>query len=871
MKSKEIRERFLSYFSQRGHTVKESASLIPNDPNLLFTIAGMVTFKPLFLGRVNPIPFTRAASSQRCLRTNDIENVGYTARHHTFFEMLGNFSFGDYFKEEAILWGWEFLTKELSLPKERLWVSIYLDDEEAYSIWKKFIPEDRIICLGEESNFWKMGDTGPCGPCSEILYDQGPQVSCGKSNCGPSCDCDRFLELWNLVFTQYDRLDDGTLLSLPKKNIDTGMGLERLTAVIQKKLNNFETDLFMPIIEEISQLSKKTYGKDKKQDVAFKIISDHLRAITFLIFDGVIPTNEGRGYVLRSLIRRAIRQGKILNLPDLFLYKLVFMTIKTFSISFLSKEREDISKVVKTEEEKFSKTLDTGLKILEEIMINCEKKDLRIIPGDEVFKLYDTYGFPMDLTADIAKEHNLRINTEEFKRLMEEQKKKAKAAKVVEDDRVGKYISPQEVKFVGYENCKKIARVINIFKNKEEVREALKGDEVELILDVTPFYGESGGQIGDSGFIYNEKVRIKVEDTQKINSLIIHKGKVEEGQLKLDEKIFAEIDQLRRLKITKNHTTTHLLQAALRQVLGKHVKQSGSLVEDKRLRFDFTHPSSLTIRELERIERIVNEKIWENLLVETFEEEIEEAKEKGAIALFQEEYSKIVRVVKIGNFSLELCGGTHVKKTSEICLFKLITELAVAAGIRRIEGITEADAYQTTKLQEQSLSEISEKLKSKPEDLVSKIETLICKNRELEKENSSLMFKLFLTNLNDLLKQKEEMGGVSVISTLVKDVDINLLRQASDILVEKLPQGEKIVILAAIKEDKICWVCKVSENLTKKIHAGKLINEVAKITEGAGGGKADMGQAGGRDPSKISQAIKESKKMIAEMLKEKKE
>ncbi|MDI6785506.1 MAG: alanine--tRNA ligase [bacterium] len=870
MKSKDIRESFLNYFAQRDHVIKDSASLIPNDHNLLFTIAGMVPFKPLFLGKIDPLPFTKAVSSQRCIRTNDIENVGYTARHHTFFEMLGNFSFGDYFKEEAILWGWEFLTKELSLPKEKLWVSIYLDDEEAFSIWKKFISEDRIVRLGEEDNFWKMGDTGPCGPCSEILFDQGKDVGCGKSNCSVACDCDRFLELWNLVFTQYDRLHDGTLVPLPKKNIDTGMGLERLVAVMQGKSNNFETDLFMPIINDVSESAKMPYGKEEKRDISFKIIADHLRAIVFLIYDSILPSNEGRGYVLRSLMRRAIRQGKALGFSELFLYKLIPITIKTFSMPQLDKEREDISKVVKIEEDKFSKTLDMGLKILDEIIINCKNKDIKIISGKDVFKLYDTYGFPIDLTSDIAKEHNLKIDEEGFRSLMEEQKRRAKSARIVEDDLVVTNIVSSSFahnavsEFVGYEKSEVAAKVLKLFKNKKEVSRAFEGEEAELVLDVTPFYGESGGQAGDRGFISSKNVKIQIEDTQKINKIIIHKGKIIEGQIAIGDKIWAKINQANRSQIAKNHTATHLLQAALRQVLGKHVKQSGSLVENIRLRFDFTHNSPLTSQELERVERIVNETIWRNFNVEIFEKNIKEAKEMGAIALFEEEYSERVRIVKIGDFSIEFCGGTHVKNTGNIGIFKLDSESGVAAGIRRIEALSEAKAYETTKLQEQYLLDVAEILKSKPEDLISRVDDLISRNKELNKEISSLKHRVFLSDLDYVLQKKRVISGVSVVSTQMKEVDIDFLRQAADILIQKLSSG--IVILVTSEEDKVNWVCKVSKDLVEKIHAGKLIGKIAKITHGSGGGRADMACAGGKDPAKIPQALKESENFIFEVL-----
>lgn len=864
MKSREIRENFLNYFNQRDHTIKESTSLIPNDPNLLFTIAGMVPFKPLFLGKINPPPFTRAATSQRCIRTNDIKNVGHTARHHTFFEMLGNFSFGDYFKEEAILWGWEFLTKELSLPPKKLWVSIYIDDEEAFTIWKKFISEDRIVRLGKKDNFWKMGDTGPCGPCSEILFDQGEKVGCGEDSCNVACDCDRFLELWNLVFTQYDRLHDGTLVPLPKKNIDTGMGLERLVAVMQGKLNNFETDLFIPIIKGVSELAEMSYGKEERKDVAFKIIADHLRAITFLIYDGVLPSNEGRGYVLRSLMRRAIRQGRVLELSELFLYKLIPITIQTFSMPQLNKEREDISRVVKTEEEKFSRTLDIGLKILDEMIVNCKNKNIKTISGKDIFKLYDTYGFPIDLTSDIAKEHNLKINEEEFENLMEEQKIRAKSARIVEDDLVFTYAPSREVKFVGYEKSEVTAKVLKFFKDKKEVSKAFEGEEVELILDITPFYGESGGQVGDRGFISGKDVTIQIEDAQKIDRLIIHKGKIIKGQIKLDDKVLAKINQVNRSQIAKNHTATHLLQAALRQVLGKHVKQSGSLVENIRLRFDFTHNSPLTLQELERVEKIVNEKIWENLQVEIFEKDIKEAKEMGATALFEEEYRERVRVVKIEDFSLELCGGTHTKSTGSIGIFKIISESGVAAGIRRIEALTEVKAYQAMKLQEQYLLEATEILKSKPEDLISRIDDLISQNKELVKETSSLKQKIFLADLDHILNQKKEIKGISFISTQIKKANIDFLRQAADILIQKLSQG--IVVLATSEKDKVYWVCKISKELSKEIHAGNLIDKIAKITQGGGGGRADMASAGGKDPAKIPQALKESEKFIAEMI-----
>lgn len=855
MRGNEIREKFLNYFKLLQHTIKPSASLVPVDPTVLFTIAGMVPFKPLFLGEVEPLPFTRAASSQRCIRTNDLENVGKTSRHHTFFEMLGNFSFGDYFKEEAILWAWEFLTQELSLPKEKMWVSIYKDDNESYEIWKKIVPEVKIVKLGEKSNFWKMGETGPCGPCSEILFDQGEEVGCGKHTCMVGCDCDRYIELWNLVFTQFDRTQDGILSPLPKKNIDTGMGLERLTAIMQGVKTNFETDLLKPIIDYLAKISHIEYQTDQTKDISLRIIADHLRGITYLIYDGVMPSNEGRGYVLRSLIRRAMMQGRKLNLHHPFLFQVIPTVVKIFNHdTYLSQERDHISRILKIEEEKFINTLERGLTILDDIINQYKNKGKNTISGADVFKLYDTYGFPVDLTQEMALELGLGVDREGFDKEMEQQRKKARQSGQfvwIEEEKETKLT--EETKFVGYELNEVNTTIVKILKDKKTVEEARCGDKVEIVLDKSPFYAEAGGQVGDTGRLTKGEIKILVTAAKWVNKAILHHAEIQKGNIKLKDELQAVIDLPRRLSIACNHTATHLLQSALRQVLGSHVKQSGSFVGPDYLRFDFSHLEPMKEREIKRVEEIVNEKVGENLEVMTYETGLEEAIQSGAMALFEEEYGETVRVVKIGDFSLELCGGTHLKSTGEIGFFNLLSESGIAAGIRRIEALTGKKAYEYISGQKEIIHQLNNLFKTSSQELVPRVEKLIQKIKEQEKEIAQLKLKLVAGQVNDLVKEAFVVNGIKVVSKELPGMDIDSLRTSSDLILQSLKSG--VVVLASASDNKVLWVGKVSQDVTNKVHAGKLINEMAKITGGGGGGRPDFAQAGGKMPHKLNVAL----------------
>ncbi|MEW5768027.1 MAG: alanine--tRNA ligase [bacterium] len=869
MTGSEIRERFLQFFKQQGHTIRPSASLMPNDPTVLFTIAGMVPFKAFFLAQ-GELPFYRAASSQRCLRTNDIDEVGKTARHLTFFEMLGNFSFGDYFKEEAITWGWEFLTGEMKLPEEKLWVSVFKDDDESADLWHKKmgLPRERIVPLGEDNNFWKMGETGPCGPCSEILYDMGEEVGCGRPDCKVGCDCDRYLELWNLVFTQFDRDAEGRLHPLPKRNIDTGMGLERLAAVIQGVKTNFETDLLRLIINETAALSEKRYGQAGNIDCSLRIIADHMRAITFLIFDDLLPSNEGRGYVLRSLIRRAMRQGKILGLEGAFLYRLVDSVCRVMGLAELTNRREGISQIILTEEERFLSTLKQGTNILETLIEEHRREGRPTITGAEVFRLYDTYGFPVDLTREMAKEAGLSIDEAGFSEAMETQRRRARSAGLGPTKEVPVHVDAvirAKTEFVGYERLETKARILEIIKEDKPRPEAREGEEVEIILDVSPFYGEGGGQIGDQGILTKEGVKVEIVDTQSTPYALLHQARIVSGWIKEGDEVTARVDRRRRMNIARNHTATHLLQAALREILGAHVKQAGSLVASDRLRFDFTHPSPLTDREIRRVEELVNERIRGNIPVSTFTTTLEEAREAGAMALFTEEYGDKVRVVKIGEVSLELCGGTHTQATGELSIFQLASETGVAAGIRRIEAITGEAAYQDIRKQQETINEIAERLKTEPDRVLEKVDQLVEETRTLKDNIGHLKQRLLAIRIEHLLTSVVTVEGIKLIAAEIEGMDMGSLREAADSLAAKL-EGLSIVVLCSVQEGKVFWVTRVAKELTDRVHAGKLVGELAKITGGGGGGRPDFAQAGGRDPDKLHQALARTLEIVKSYL-----
>jgi alanyl-tRNA synthetase len=887
MTSNELRKAFLRYFEEKGHRIVPSSSLIPkSDPTLLFTNAGMVQFKGIFLGE-EKVDFTQAATIQKCLRAggkhSDLERVGKTARHHTFFEMLGNFSFGDYFKELAILMAWEFLTEVMELPKERLWVSVFREDDEAVTLWRNKIglPDERIVRLGEEDNFWKMGDTGPCGPCSEIIIDQGPGVGCERPSCAVGCDCDRYLELWNLVFIQYNRDEKGSLTPLPKPGIDTGMGLERLAAVKQGKLTSYESDLFFPIIGAITELSGVSYSstlqtpdsalkqvQGQTLDFSLKVIADHIRAITFLLSEGVIPSNEGRGYVLRRIIRRAARHGRLLGIEEPFLHKLIGSVVKIMGPAYpeLIDRKGYIERLTEIEEERFSNTLEIGLKILREVIDKARVSGIMKISGDELFILYDTYGFPLDLSADIAEEEGLLIDEEGFHKAMEKQKSMAKAAWAGSGEERIKEIYRKvsaigKTNFTGYETLSSEAKILAIEKNDELIEIAKEGDEVEFFLDKTPFYGEAGGQVGDTGIFLKDSSRTVIRNTHRpIENLIVHKGTVTKGEFKVSDLVTAQVDEGKRKATARNHTATHLLHAALREVLGDHVKQAGSLVAPDRLRFDFTHFAPLSDKELDSIEQGVNEKIIENLPLETEVKGIEEALSSGAIALFGEKYGESVRVVGIKGVSSELCGGTHLKATGEIGLFKIISESGIAAGVRRIEALTGEAAFRHIKEEEQELMSIAHLLKSNDLKVSQMVEKLQAEKKDLEREIEVLKGKLSASRTGTIIDQARDIAGIKVIAERVEEADARDLRIFADSLRDKIRSG--VLVLGSAKDGKVSFIAMVTKDLTNRLHAGKIIKEVAAIAGGTGGGRAEMAEAGGKDPRKLDEALKKVYEII---------
>ena len=870
MTGSEIRQRFLKYFEKKGHAIVGSSSLIPKqDPTLIFTNAGMVQFKGVFLGEEKR-EYARAATSQKCVRAggkhNDLENVGVTARHHTFFEMLGNFSFGDYFKEEAIYMSWEFLTKELDLPEDKMWITVFKDDNEAFDIWRDRIgaPDSKIIRMGEEDNFWAMGETGPCGPCSEILIDQGKGVGCGKSTCKVGCDCDRFLELWNLVFMQFDRNSDGVLTPLPKPSIDTGMGLERISAVVQGVKTNYDTDLFKVLIGFVEEISEKKYDDNERDSVSIKVIVDHSRAITFLIGDGVLPSNEGRGYVLRRIMRRAARHGKILGLDKPFLYKVSGTVVDVMREAYpeLADARNYIAKIVHNEEERFSQTLNSGLAILNEEMERLKDSKKKQIPGHLLFKLHDTYGFPVDLAHDVVKYEGFTIDEKGFQKAMNEQRQRAKESWKGSGEEGVSEIYKRLVKdkiessFSGYENegIDISDSVMAIIKDGKEVESACEGDYIEVVTKHTPFYGESGGQIGDTGAIINDTLFFEVEDTLRpLPNLIVHRGEIKKGSIKKDDNVSFRLSKDKRQKIANNHTATHLLHSALREVLGDHVKQSGSLVASERLRFDFTYFSQITSRELLMVEELVNQKIRENIEIETHVMPVTRALESGAIALFGEKYGNEVRVVEIPGYSKELCGGTHTRRTGDIGIFKIINESGIAAGVRRIEALTGEEALRHINKEEDILEEIGLILKAKKDETVDKAEKLLRDNKNLEKEIESLQGRFASKQSEDLLDLVKEVEGVSVLSAKVNVDNPKGLRELADKLRDRLKSG--IVLLAGQKDRNVMLILVVTKDITNRFDAGKIIKEIAKMVGGSGGGRPDMAQAGGDNLKGLDKAL----------------
>ncbi|WP_409289434.1 alanine--tRNA ligase [Peribacillus sp. SCS-37] len=860
----QIRRMYLDFFKEKGHSIEPSASLVPHDdPSLLWINSGVATLKKYFDGRVIP-ENPRITNAQKSIRTNDIENVGKTARHHTFFEMLGNFSIGDYFKEEAITWAWEFLTDEkwIGFDKEKLSVTIHPEDEEAFILWneKIGIPKERIIRL--EENFWDIGE-GPSGPNTEIFYDRGPEYGDDPNDpeLFPGGENERYLEVWNLVFSQFNHNPDGSYTPLPKKNIDTGMGLERMACVVQGVPTNFDTDLFMPIIHAVEKISGVEYGKDKELDTAFKVIADHIRTVSFAVGDGALPSNEGRGYVLRRLLRRAVRYAKKININRPFMYELVAVAGEIMKDFYpeVSDKQEFIQTVVKNEEERFHETLNDGLGILSEVIKRAKENNSGTIPGEDVFRLYDTYGFPVELTEEYAEEEGMKVDHEGFEQAMEGQRERARAARQdvgsmqVQGGVLGEIKA--ESKFVGYDHLESDGTVVEIVKNGEFAEAAEAGDEVQIILSQTPFYAESGGQIADIGSIRSGNAVIHVKDVQKApNGQNLHNAVVESGSIKKGDTVHSAVDGKNRTEITKNHTATHLLHQALKDVLGVHVNQAGSLVQSDRLRFDFSHFGQIKPEELEKIEEIVNHKIWESVAVQIDYKNINEAKEMGAMALFGEKYGEIVRVVQVGNYSLELCGGCHVPNTSAIGLFKIVSESGIGAGTRRIEAVTGADAYAQLKEQVGILQNAAGRLKSSTKDVPVRIEAILSELKELQRENESLAAKLSNIEAGSLVDQAKQVDGVTVLAAKVAAQDMNNLRQMADDLKNKL--GSAVVLLGSVQGDKVNLIAGVTNDLMEKgFHAGKLVKEVASRCGGGGGGRPDMAQAGGKDPSKLDSAL----------------
>jgi len=865
MSSAEVRSTFLEFFKQRNHEVVPSSSLVPgNDPTLLFTNAGMVQFKDVFLGREKR-DYQRATSSQRCVRAggkhNDLENVGYTARHHTFFEMLGNFSFGDYFKKEAIHYAWDFLTKELEIPPEKLWVTVFEEDPEAESIWLEDIKVDpaRFSRIGAKDNFWSMGDVGPCGPCSEIFYDHGEEVAGGPPG-SPDEEGDRYIEIWNLVFMQYNRDKDGEMTPLPAPSVDTGMGLERIAAVLQGVHSNYEIDLFQNILKEAARLA----GVSDLNNSSLRVLADHIRSCSFLITDGVLPSNEGRGYVLRRIIRRAIRHGYRLGIHEVFFYQLVAPLVKEMGDAYpeLKKAQAQVERVLKKEEERFAETLEQGMKILESCV---EKLDGHVIPGDIVFLLYDTYGFPVDLTADYAREQGLTVDHAGFEVEMAKQRDRARAGGAFNADYDDDISHDSQTEFTGYEVLEDNSTIIGLFKQGKPVEQLQQGEKGVVILDQTPFYAESGGQAGDSGLIKTDNAVFEVTDTQKQGAdLFLHKGRVKQGNIVVNQSCQPCVDQLKRKATELNHSATHLLHAALRQVLGDHVSQKGSLVNAERLRFDFAHFEPLTASQLAEVERLVNEQIRLNNPVSAEIMAKDEAVKAGAMALFGEKYGDEVRVLKIGEFSTELCGGTHVSRAGDIGLFKIIGETGVASGVRRIEAVTGQAALDWVANREHVLSTIAGMLKSAPEKTLDKVQQLMDKNRLLEKEMEKLKGRLASSAGGELSSQAVDVDGIKVLAAKLEDMDTKAMREMIDQLKNKL--GSAAIVLATVKDEKVSLIAGVSKAETSRIKAGDLVNFVAMQVGGKGGGRPDMAQAGGNDPSRLVSALQQVPQWVEEKL-----
>lgn len=859
----EIREKFLSFFESKGHLRLPSFPLVPqNDSSLLLINAGMAPLKPYFTGKEVP-PAKRVTTCQKCIRTPDIEQVGQTARHGTFFEMLGNFSFGDYFKMDATKWAWEFATEVLEMPKDRIWVSVYNDDYEAADIWTNHVgvSKDRIVYLGKDDNFWEIG-TGPCGPCSELYYDRGEEYGCGSPDCAVGCDCDRFVEFWNLVFTQFDKDENGTYNKLDHPNIDTGMGLERIACIMQGTTSIFEVDTIRKVLNAAAEIAGVKYGEDNQIDTSLRVITDHIRSTVFMTADGVLPSNEGRGYVLRRLLRRAARHGKMLGINEMFLYKLARVVADESMTAYpeLDQNFAYIESVIKSEEARFDETIDQGILILNQYMEEMKQSGTKELDGEKAFKLYDTYGFPIDLTKEIMGENGFVVATKLFDDLLNEQRIKSKVARGNMDDAAWEndiFIDVEgSTVFDGYAKLKGTSNVLAIAKGSERVEEAEAGEEVTLVLDRSTFYAESGGQVGDTGIIESDDASLKVIDTKKSNGKFLHICKVENGVVKVGDKVTTLVDKERRQSIKRNHSAVHLVQAALREVLGKHVAQAGSYVDEYRFRFDFSHYQPLTEDEILKVGMLVNKKIMEAIPVECFEEDVATAKSMGAMALFSEKYGSRVRVVKMGDFSTELCGGCHVENTGKLGLMKILSETGVSAGVRRIEGVTGYNVILQMREKSKLIDDVSSVLKTNPSDLLNRAEGIVAELKDARHEIDSLKSKLAKNSVDDILGNTEDIGGVKVVTKILDDnIDMNTMREIGDNIKNKIPNA--FVVLASKIGEKVNLISMASkEAIDEGANAGAVISEIAKQLGGGGGGKPDSAQAGGKKPEKTEEVMK---------------
>ena len=874
----EIRSKFLKFFESKDHYLKESASLVPhNDKSLLLINSGMAPLKNYFAGVEVP-PSVRMTTCQKCIRTGDIENVGKTARHGTFFEMLGNFSFGDYFKEQSISWGWEFVTQHLNIPQEKVWVTVYEEDDEAFSIWENQIkiPKERIVRLGKDDNFWEIG-IGPCGPCSELYFDRGEEYGCDNPDCKPGCDCDRYLEFWNHVFTQFDRDEEGNYGQLENKNIDTGMGLERMACIMQGVDTIFDVDTIKHILNTIEKMAGVEYGKGEKTDISIRIITDHIRAVSFLVADGVLPSNEGRGYVLRRLLRRAARHGKLLGIKENFLYKLVDEVIKVSGEAYpeLVEKENYIKKVIRIEEEKFNETIEQGMEILASYISQLKQNGETTLSGENAFKLYDTYGFPIDLTKEILEEEHLSIDEEAFNEEMNKQRERARSARGNMDgeswkeDPLSKLDSSVASTFEGYNELENSGIIKAIVKDNEIVESAVAGDKVVVVLDQTTFYPEGGGQAGDSGLLVNknEDIVVEVIDTKKgANNTIKHIGLVKSGRINTGEKLATIVNKEMRMASARNHSATHILHKVLKEVLGEHVNQAGSLVTPERLRFDVTHFEAITKEELKVIEDKVNDIILESLNITCENMSINDAKNKGAMALFGEKYGDEVRVVSMGDYSIELCGGTHLTNTSQIGMFKILSEGGVAAGVRRIEAITGRAVYNYLKEKEEVITNVCSNLKTKEDGLSQKVTSLIEENKSLSKELHDMKTKMSLQAVDSVLDSKADVNGVNLVTTKFEGMDMNTLKEVADNLRDKLVSG--VVVLANIADDKLNLVVTATKDVVDKgVHCGNIVKAIAQVAGGKGGGRPNMAQAGAPDVSKVDDALNYASEVLKSQVK----